>query len=247
MGHASRLAALLLGAAALGGSLAQPASAVTMQAVYTGTVLNSIDRTNRFGAGSSLDGLAFRAVFIYDPATPGASRNTTSTTDEVTGGTLLGVPSPMQSIKLTINRHSESFHPSFFANVEAANVDGSFGTIFQDGVHARELVGGQAISSVNARAGGGLFPASLDSSIPLTSLGPPGVLRGTFDFLQCTFEPSGACFIDQTTRTTGSLSASSVRVAPIPVPAALPLLASGLAAFGIVAFRRRREGTRATA
>src|SRR5262245_13619151 len=92
-----------------------PASAGTMKAVYTGTVSGSYDQTNEFGLGTGtgvLDGQAFTATFIYDPATPGALHPTYDDGDygekHLYGGPAYGVPSPVTSAVLTIGGVSHS-------------------------------------------------------------------------------------------------------------------------------------------
>jgi hypothetical protein len=56
---------------------ATSASAVTMKAVYEGTVSGGEDQFNLFEQGvSSLNGLSFVLTYLYDASTPGAFRDT---------------------------------------------------------------------------------------------------------------------------------------------------------------------------
>jgi hypothetical protein len=239
----SKFRSVFVGVALLAGSLAGMASAAVMQATYMGTVFDSSDPTNLFGAGggSSLDGLAFKAVFIYDPATPGASRKTTSTSDYVLGGTLLGVPSPMRSARLTINEHTASVDAGYFGAIGSASSrdfssvsHNSFNDVFTP---SRGILSN--VISAFAASDSPLFPLDLDSSVPLTSLGSDPSGGGAFR-IPLLFPGCPGCVVESVTE--GRLSPSSVQIAPIPIPAALPLLASGLAGLGFVAFRRGRRG-----
>ena len=97
----SRFRSVVLSGAVLASlaGVSTPASAITMQAVFTGTVVHGDDITGLFGLGdnSRLDGLGFTMTFIYDPATPGAIRHTDAYNDQVYGGSLHGAVTPMIS------------------------------------------------------------------------------------------------------------------------------------------------------
>lgn len=68
---------------------------------------------------------------------------------------------------------------------------------------------------------------------------PPSLCGGgNFEFSTCTENGAGGCVTD--TSTIGAFHAETVRVAPVPVPAALPLFASALAGLGHLPRRRRR-------
>ena len=74
-GEMSKFRCVFVGVALVAGSLAGMASAAVMQATYRGIVDDdgAYDTTNLFGAGTHLGGLAYKLVFVYDPATPGAT------------------------------------------------------------------------------------------------------------------------------------------------------------------------------
>ena len=88
-----------------------------MQAIYRGTVSSGVDGAGLFGAGQDLTGLGFRAIFVYDPDTPGATRETTPDLDVIFGGTGPGGTSPMRSASLTINEHTQFVDPQFLGNI----------------------------------------------------------------------------------------------------------------------------------
>ena len=89
-----------LGVAALMASSA--ASAKIMVATWTGTVSSGSDVTGVFGpANSSLNGDTFTVKFTYDTDL-GTRLTSPGVSDEVEGGSLYGVPSPLMAT-LTIN------------------------------------------------------------------------------------------------------------------------------------------------
>jgi len=223
--------------------IASTSFAATMVATYKGTVFNSINQLNLFGTKNSLDDLAFEAVFVYDPATPGALRETGDNFDLVSGGGT-GTVSPIQFARLTINGHSMSLG-GVSSLIQAQDFPGIFNSIAHGvGFNQAGLFG-----NLNAQAASGvpplpLFRADLDSSVALTALGsglgadPRG--EGHFFVSRCIIVTDAGC--QEIKGTGGLLAPTSVTIAQIPIPAALPLLASGVAGLGIVAFRRRRRG-----
>ena len=70
-----------------------------------------------------------------------------------------------------------------------------------------------------------LFPTSLDTPVSFRAL---TAIEGRFFFFNSSEFPA---------QTDGSLAPMSLNIAPIPLPATVSLLASGLAAFGLFAFR----------
>lgn len=86
-------------------SISAPVSAVAMKAIYTGTVIDSIDKTGVFehGKGASLNGLSFTLTFVYDPDIAGAYRSSNYDSDTAYGGSSFGKTSPLISAKLEIN------------------------------------------------------------------------------------------------------------------------------------------------
>jgi hypothetical protein len=242
----ARFRLILVGAGILA-AMSGAASAVTMQAVYTGTVFAGSDLTNVFGAGSSLDGLSFRMTFAYDPETPGASRTTDAVRDEVFGGPVSGFTSPMRSAKLTINKHTERFRTDS-AGVTTYNI-GTYSVISHGTFFEASDTKISKISQLDgfADSSSALFLADLDASVPRTSLSLAGSPSGIGHFFigECAFNSAGGC--DETVRTIGTLAPSSLAIAPIPLPAGLPLLASGLAVLGFAGLRQRRDGRPAAA
>jgi hypothetical protein len=102
---ASLVLTMLLGAGA--------ADAATMKATFTGTVYEGFDETGVFGdAGSDLAGEVFTMSFIYD--TSKGVRDTNTYYDQVYGGALYDLESPITSVSMEVKGATYSFSPSFF-------------------------------------------------------------------------------------------------------------------------------------
>ena len=189
-----------------------------MQAIYRGTVSSGVDGAGLFGAGQDLTGLGFRAVFVYDPDTPGATRETTPDLDVIFGGTGPGGTSPMRSASLTINEHTQFVDPQFLGNILTERSQISHNGVFLSPEEGRQV-------AAFADSSAFLFPTSLDTPVSFRALTAIG---GGFFFFNSSEFPA---------QTDGSLAPKSLNIAPIPLPATVSLLASGLAAFGLFAFR----------
>lgn len=214
--------------------LAQPAAAATMRAVYTGTIADGIDETGVFGAaGTDLTGLSFTATFVYDTAR--GARASGPTFDTVRGGTLLGGDSPVLSALLIIGTGRYRFVPDV-QGVATIATDGS--TLTRTEHRGERSADTGAISVFDelltgVRAPGVIVP-DLDARLSLTDddfFFQGGFLvsrrdRLTGDFL---------------TYAGGRFFTDAVTIAPVPLPAPVALLGSGLALLA-VAGRRRRKG-----
>lgn len=239
--------ALAVAAAVFAWGVTGPASAATMRATLHGSVFSdgSLDQSGVFvGTGGTLDGLGFKLVFTYDPDTPGAERFTIPTADVVQGGTARENVSPMLSATLTINRRTVSFATDQEAWVQAYRFEGTdtldFGSGWQERVGDPGDVRGKVLG-VSARVDGkaGQFTTSLEDRLPLTRIvsADPGILTSNFHLLEYTIVGGE---VNYPVNTYANLVPTSVEIAPVPAPAALPLLASALAALGVVGWRRRR-------
>ena len=237
---------VLLGAvlASLAG-VPTPASAIPMQAVYTGTVGSGSDLTGLFGLGanSDLSGLGFTMSFIYDPATVGAHRFTDASEDSVLGGSLSGFTNPFLSAIIAINGQSQSVagdYESSALNTNNADIGSPFSITQQhviaesdDGLTQvfRQLLGSVSLASL-------AIPVDLETAFSLDLIGNAS---GSFHL-------SSYDYVNGLTNynTSGSLNATHLTVSrygdvpEIPLPAALPLLLSAIAGLGILARRRKR-------
>ena len=162
-----RLRLVLVGAALAAVCLAGMVSAATMQAIYRGTVSSGVDGAGLFGAGQDLTGLGFKAVFIYDTDTPGATRETTPNSDVIFGGTGPGGTSPMRSASLTINKHTQFVHPQFLGSILTERSAISHNGVFLSPDKADQVA---AIADSSAF----LFPTSLDTPVSAAALTPIG-------------------------------------------------------------------------
>ncbi len=218
-------------------ALAGTASAVTMSAEYTGTVVSSYDQTDTFGAGigSSLDGMAYSLVFLYD--TPAGYLNSGPNFVQQLGSEMLGFENPMISATITINGVSLSVSPTDSSNYR---YDDGYTAYAQDnaGYYFNDMVTivSQYVSDIFYSVTGFIPP---DFSLPFAVAGGLGN-GGIFSFQE--FDNNTGVFF---TNVSGSLIVETLTVTrvgdvlpPVPLPASLPLLLVALG--GIAALRRRR-------
>jgi hypothetical protein len=233
----SRFKSIILAAVALAcfASMALPAFAVPMKAVFSGAVSGSNDQTNYYGQGTgpALDGLAYTLTFLYDPQTPGANRATNGFYDTAYGGTLFGpaVASPIQSAVLTIGGVSHDVSPaqysaglayggSYYQQVAQDTFDD--GASFNRYNYVTQIVYGSSVTS-DLEAPLGIFAMAF----------PP---YGQFQFSNFDYALGQYAYL-----ASGSLAATSLTVSAVPLPAALPLFAAGIGALGVIARRRKKR------
>ena len=236
--------------AAFAALAALPASAAVMEAVYTGTVFDSLNETGAFGATGpgSLDGLSYVLTFRYDTDI-GFALDTTQA-GVLSAVSVFGGPGTSQPAA-----SSPILASSIEINAVRRDVDGR-----TDGVASLERGGRTAVSHVartyvlDDGAGNGstadlvgqvigpglVFPLDLEAPFSLAGL-DPGLSQGLFSF----FRTSGGITVD---RVQGSLRHDTLTVSRIggdvPDPAAVPLPASLLllGALGGLGLVRRRAG-----
>jgi hypothetical protein len=210
--------AIVLGLITIG--FASTASAVTMQATYTGTVIDGRDRTLLFGSGGILDGLSYIATFVYDTD---IGRQSSPQFNQVYGGAAFGNPSPMLSSDITIGGMTFSFGGAHYGQATNSN-DGAASYIY----HAAQGASGTPFIYLYEYRDDLAIPLDITSAFAVVGEGlvaPGFAYQGFFDF--------GAGY--------GALSIDSVKVTQIsavPLPASLPLVVSGLACLGLI--RRRK-------
>ena len=205
------------------------ASAATMQAVYTGTVSNSVvDYGPVFGVyyddNGPLDGMAFAATIIYDTSLGTPYGDPTYT--ETYGGTDKGSTSPILSAVLTINGGSWSFKPGQYSSVQNSDNPSSSNSRADAYTYQYENTATEDVKdelSLYALAGPGDIP--LDLTVPFAVAGP--TINGYFN-------------IDNYQRGSGeyryaygTLNTAGLTVSAIPLPASLPLMLAGLGALGL--------------
>lgn len=215
---------------------ALPALAITMQAVYTGTITGStVVATDFFGLGEgvSLTGEAMTMTYRYD--TTVGSLTTSSTSSDLKGGTNFGVASPLTYVAVTINGVTKAWDTSSADWAQVRHND--FG-IDEDVNHYFE-VDGSNYSIFYMYAGDGSFGVPVDLTQPFTATydagNPSHYQEANFAFT--TFDPtftaaSGSAAISQ-------LVVSEYVAAPIPLPAAMPLFLAALGGLGWAARRRK--------
>ena len=199
--------------------LSAPAQAVPvntlMQATYTGVVISGTDDSHIFGNANSLDGQAYTAIFRYDTA---VGHQSTAILDQIIGGLAMGTRNPVIHASIRINGLSYDF--SNLASGEVTYTDGK--AVFhsaQDQGHNNGIYLAEYFDQFDV-------PVDLSATFTTTGSGllPPGFARFG----------NGSAF----------LSVKSLQVATVstvPLPAGLPLLASGVVAIGLIGRRRRNR------
>jgi hypothetical protein len=234
------------------------ANAATMQAVYSGFVVGGYDQTGVFGApDTDLDNMGFALTMIYNTQT--GNRETTSTGDLLTGGSVNGAADPFLQIIMTINGISKTMTGAYDALIHSRENSGFPGSSWNQTAvdFVQDMVTGSYTQTyVNMSAFDRTlltFPNSLDTAFTATGLLVEPTGYGNFAFndydnvtgLYTRFT-GGTVYLDSMTVTqlsgSGTASGSST-VSPVPLPAAGALL---LAAMGSLAlFRRRVTGVNA--
>jgi hypothetical protein len=232
------------------------AQALPMKAVWTGTVGGIIDGTRGdvndpthvFGGDSrdALTGATFTFTEIFDPDTLGSKRNTTPTLDEVGGGSVyyLNAPSPILSSMLEINGHTETFDGNYRGAVSFQSIPNS-NDVYTVSDHYFFYGNGDGDTSTIFLIGYALagVPNNLNTPYSLVFDRPGN--GGYFEFNH--YVNAATSYYTKFSR--GSLNPASVTfsnvnvVSAVPIPAALPLLATGLGAMGVFASRKRRSKT----
>jgi len=108
-----------------------PASAASYLITYEGTVYDSNDMTGVFGgSGSSLDGMAYTAVYTLTLPMAGVLTNDDGRSASARGGSVYGVPSPMSG-SLTINGVTQTISGYTYAYAGIENGLNNGGTFDQ--------------------------------------------------------------------------------------------------------------------
>ena len=252
---------LLAGAAFVTfGGLSTPASAITMQATYTGTLNSTTDDTGLFNNGTGagvLDGLGFIMTYIYETSgyVSGLSDigfGPIGNFNKVYGGTTSSPvqPMPILSATLTINGHSETIIGDNFGEAlnfqyDAPIASPDFSAAYHQTIH--KFDDGIIKVAKSATAGGQInslaIPLGLETPFETdvsSSLGR------TFALYQWHYV--GLALVNDYA-VVGNFAATHLKVSlasavpppEVPLPAALPLFAAGLSAMGFMGWRKKRK------
>ena len=222
------LSKFAVGAAGIAALLAaSAASASVFVATYTGTVYDSHDYTGVFGgAGSSLDGDAFTAKYVYDTAV--GYRYTPGNWDQIYGGSSYGVPSPVNAT-ISINGITQVIAGNYSG--EAYAQSGKLSEYVEDHnlSNTRNALFNEAFPS-----GGG---PNLELTVPLT--GATG--DGYFQFVN--YDPITGVY---TTDSIGQFTNETVQVQTVvPEPSSWALMLIGFSGLGAALRSNRRTATAA--
>lgn len=223
-----------------------PASAVTMKAVYTGTVstgteFNITDQSGMFGLGTGagiLNDQAFTLTFTYNPSLFGVVHDDTPTRNVARGGPfdVPGSQSPIYNAELLINGVTKKIFSNaagFVGNYNPlSRYNNAFHSTFSQYIDANFNVTENTVDS-------GI--GDIDLLIPLGLEKPYHVVLDTLLFLSnghFDFNVFDDNLGDYSVRTFGTFSATELTVSTVPLPGALPLFAAGLIGLGAVSRKR---------
>ena len=231
-----QIAQLLAGLALL---IASPAHATVVYVTYEGTVFGN-DPTGLFGGGS-INGQHFKSSYAFDVVfglNNDDCENCPSgggTTNYIFGGSGFSTVSPSLGATITIGNHTESVTGTFVGIISGINQGGTSGLTQQ--WH-------RASSAGNART----LQNGIDVYKGTTGL-PAAILLNNYHYTVVAGDIPFGNFCTNGNASCIYLGASSLDIttqapgASVPVPAALPLFATGVGGLGIVVWRRKRKAT----
>lgn len=209
------------------------ASATIVEVDWSGTIVSGTDNTGTFGAvGANLAGDTYTTTYIYDTSV-GTIVSGGTVGQQLVGGTRVGTTSASLGASITINGVTFSVGGSYFGNYSATCaapcVPGSTST-FGDTVEDSSTT---VLTDVIQQLNGALIPplpTSLTAPVTVTAMAGD-TLEGEFYYVA-----NGTTDDLMLGETSGTLSLPST-----PVPAALPLFATGLGVMGLLGWRRKRR------
>ncbi len=215
-----------------------PASAVTMQAVYTGSITSSTDLTNMFGLGVGLDvlnGQFYTLTYTYNPSLPGVTHQTTTTSNIARGGPFdtPGSHSPIYGAKLEINGVTKLIYANGAGYVGNFNPASTYNSAFYsaDYQYYNPLFTVENYIDSGIGAIGLVIP--LDLETPYHVMIDSALSNGHFDFN--VFDDNLG---DYSVHTFGRFSATELTVSNVPLPGAFSMLAIGLVGLSVIARKR---------
>jgi len=231
--------AVCIAVVALSFTAGSPAKAVIIDLTYSGTIFphgnghNLFDHNALFGpdcatiaCNGHLGNAPYTAVYRYD--TTLGTINTFPNSEFIFGGLL--------SLNLTVNGITIAVNTENFSLQNTSNIPGPLISVSLAGVSETALnpFGRHNSLRNEIHAPVGAIPASVTT--PFTYVVAPGDFHGgQFDY---TVSASiGSTFLDFNL----AVVTLSIETTETPLPAALPLFASGLGVIGLLARRRRRR------
>ncbi|HEY5504368.1 MAG TPA: VPLPA-CTERM sorting domain-containing protein [Sedimentisphaerales bacterium] len=211
-----------------------PAQAVTDQEDvinYAGIVSSGVDSAGLFGSvGADLTSVNYTSLFLFDPDL-GGSIVRTPTEESNIGGSNFGSVSPALYAALTINGHTVAIGGNY-----AGIIDGYFSGVQTIQTHYVAPDANEYLFNYIESQSGGLS-ISLDYGFSYIVVSGD-VVSGGFSF-------GGDVLVLAPQAVVENVLAIDPGVTPLP--AALPLFATGLGAMGLLGWRRKRKNAAAIA
>jgi hypothetical protein len=213
------------------------ASAGVLQLVYTGSVTAGIDETGVFGvAGADLANAGYLATFLVDTSL--GTRTTDANNDQVEGGLLEPMRSPVLSAEITINGVSYAFGVDYLGYERRFNngLNASSGHTHAEHIGATGFRSIGNALDIASNLSSPLIPLDLDTPYSTdTSFGNGSFVTYDLDIGR------GVYLV----HAFGSLTADHVtvsRVQEVPEPASVSLLLVALALLATMKVPRSRAG-----
>ena len=221
--------------------VAAPCQATTVYVSYTGTVTGT-DTLGFFGqAGAQLTGTyeadyVFNVVYDVNINNHQVGNGTTSKINQIDGGTEFSSTSPVTSTKFILHGVTITMDDgSYYGIIHGENEGGPTGLTEQ---YDEAYSGGTGINIINQI-----------QNFSGASSGIPSSIETAFTYTVNVHDDSPGLFCESHNTDCLNLRATTltVTIGATPLPAALPLFATGLGGLGLLGWRRKRRNAAAVA
>jgi hypothetical protein len=243
-------------------AFATSGSAVPMQAVFSGQINTAYGVTNSFGL-TTIEGADYSLTYRYDPSSPSLTRNSQTGEYDQTLGT------SGSSATLTVNGQSVTLFDNFNLSMYLLKDNNSvaFSVLQDSGPPDAPNVVSTNYAQTLINYGTDAIPANLETAFSLANVGvgtygafrvdgaTTGTIAGLLSINRLEVIVIGGGVVAPTTGPVNPLPPLDPPVidpvvidttappSPVPIPAALPLLAGALGGLGVIARRKKKAKT----